>query len=179
MAYELAEKWARIMSENGTSATITMIAQLPEDQIQAIYSDCESAFNNDALGDLHIWAWTVVRDIHSGIWHPKWRVDEEAYYARQKANATPLKEYVYLLWTSTGIYKIGYTSNPARRLANYKAMPFQCGWVCLIESQDGRALEAELLKKFKDKVQRPKREWFALDNDDVEYIKGLANVNNL
>jgi hypothetical protein len=174
MTFELARYWAEYMSNHGTSATLTA---MPEDQIDEIYQACEFAFNNceKELGDLHIWAWTVVRDIHSGIYKPAWRIDEDLYHAHKAATEqAERKQYVYLLWTSAGIYKIGYTENPQRRLAEFKAMPFQCKWECLIESDNGRALEAELHKRFKSKVLPPKREWFSLSLEDVDYVKSLA-----
>jgi hypothetical protein len=173
MTYELARKWSQYIREHGTWATMALIEKLPEDEIQAIYDDCESAFSNDALGDLHSWAATIVSDIHGCIWHPRWRADEENA-PRLTTNQIPRKEYVYLLWTSAGIYKIGYSANPKSRLTTYKAMPFKCDYVCLIESENGRELEAQLHKRFKDKVLPPKREWFALTPNDVEYIKSLA-----
>ena len=174
MAYELARYWGEYMNNHGTSATL---AAIPSNQIDAVYQDCENALDSDEdFGWLHSWIATVQYDIWGGIYNPRWAQEyhEQQEYEKEVAQKAPRKEYVYLLWTSIGIYKIGYTENPQRRIAEFKAMPFQCRWECLIESEDGRELERQLHGRFKDKVIPPKREWFNLSGDDVEYIKSLA-----
>jgi hypothetical protein len=165
---DLALYWAKYMTEHGTSATLTA---MPKDRIDEIFKACDDALDEGNLGDMEVWVYSVLRDIHSGFYQPKWAdVADDGH----TTDSQPYRAFVYLLWTSAGMYKIGYTSNPKSRLATYKAMPFQCGWVCLIESTDARNLESQLLERFKDKVLPPKREWFALNDEDVEYIKSLG-----
>lgn len=82
--------------------------------------------------------------------------------------------YVYLIQSPTGAYKIGRTSNPDDRMKTFSVkLPFEVEYVCLIPTPDMYGFEAQLHDHFASK--RVNGEWFALDTDDVEYIKGLAS----
>jgi Meiotically up-regulated gene 113 len=83
------------------------------------------------------------------------------------------KGFVYLIQSQSGAYKIGRTKNPNDRLKTFNVkLPFEVEFICLIETANMHALEAELHEQFSDK--RVNGEWFNLNSDDVEYIKGLA-----
>lgn len=81
--------------------------------------------------------------------------------------------YVYLLQSPTGAYKIGRTINPANRLKTFTVkLPFEVEYICTIKTPDMVALEQELHARFASK--RINGEWFALNDEDIAYIKGLA-----
>lgn len=85
--------------------------------------------------------------------------------------------YVYLIESSHGVYKIGLSRDPQNRIATFGILlPFPVEFVCLIQTDDMRALETQLHTRYADK--RINGEWFALDTADVEYIKSLAVVQS-
>ncbi len=80
--------------------------------------------------------------------------------------------FVYLVQSPTGLYKIGRSVNPNDRLKTFSVkLPFEVSFACLIQTEDMYALESELHRRFAAK--RVAGEWFALDADDVDYIKSL------
>ena len=84
--------------------------------------------------------------------------------------------YVYLLFLEcSGYYKIGLSNNPGRRVWKEisPVLPEVPELICTIKTNDMRSLEAGLHARFADK--RGSGEWFRLNDEDVEYIKGLAN----
>ncbi len=82
--------------------------------------------------------------------------------------------FVYLVQSPTGFYKIGRTSDPNNRMKTFSVkLPFEVSYVCVIETVDMKALEASLHEQFAGK--RASGEWFALDAEDVEYIKDMAS----
>ena len=80
---------------------------------------------------------------------------------------------VYLL-EGDNCYKIGLSKDAAKR-TNYLSvkLPFETKLVCIINSEDMYSLESQLHKRFESK--RINGEWFNLNGEDVEYIKGLAD----
>lgn len=83
-------------------------------------------------------------------------------------------QYVYLIRSPDGVYKIGKTANPEQRLRAFLTQfPFAVEYVSLIRTENMGKLEKELHRKFD--LKRLKGEWFALSDDDVTYIKGLAS----
>lgn len=81
--------------------------------------------------------------------------------------------HIYLL-SGGGYYKIGKSKNVVTRTSQImEKLPFKAEVVCTIQSDDMNATESDLHKRFADK--RANGEWFELDNDDVEYIKGLSS----
>jgi hypothetical protein len=80
--------------------------------------------------------------------------------------------YVYLL-ESGGVYKIGRSNTPGRRIAQISpVMPYSLNVICTIFSEEHEVLEAELHERFRD--VRLNGEWFDLTEEDVNYIRGLA-----
>lgn len=84
----------------------------------------------------------------------------------------PIAGYAYLMADSQGLYKIGYSNNPATRLKSITSKSNPVTLVCQIPSERCNFLEYELHKMFHD--FRVSGEWFELAPDDVEYIKSLA-----
>jgi allophanate hydrolase subunit 1 len=88
--------------------------------------------------------------------------------------ATGRRGYVYLIQSESGWYKIGRTINPEDRMKTFSVkLPFRVEYICLIQSEDMIALEAELHKRFED--QRFAGEWFDLTDNDVAYLKSMAD----
>jgi len=81
--------------------------------------------------------------------------------------------YVYLMQSGKH-HKIGASVDPDKR-RDYLGTkpPFEIEIVCTIETDDMYGLEARLHERFADK--RKNGEWFELEKDDVEYIKGLVD----
>lgn len=83
--------------------------------------------------------------------------------------------YVYLVREkSEGYFKIGRTRKPQDRMATFDVkLPLIVGYICLIPSENMRALESALHRRFASK--RVNGEWFALDAEDVAHIISLSN----
>ena len=80
--------------------------------------------------------------------------------------------YVYLL-AGGGYCKIGCSRNAEKRRGQISPkLPFKVEPICTIVSGDMYGLETELHRRFADK--RTNGEWFELDPEDIEYIKGLG-----
>lgn len=84
--------------------------------------------------------------------------------------------FVYLIQQVNGQhYKIGKSITPDKRMSLFEVkLPFPIERICTIETDDMSGLERELHETFANK--RVDGEWFALDTEDVEYIKSLAGV---
>lgn len=96
-------------------------------------------------------------------------------YTAKAPQKSSVNGYVYLLKADTGHYKIGRTKNPKDRIKTFSVkLPFRVEYDCLIKSDEYITLEAELHATFADK--RIEGEWFALTDDDVAYIRELAEV---
>lgn len=108
----------------------------------------------------------------------QWRMTrgylQNAKYPGERPANDPLPQragYVYLLKTQ-GVYKIGLSVNPTRRLGEIQpAYPFPVELIHTIETEDMMALEADLHARFAS--QRLNGEWFELSPADLEYIKSL------
>jgi hypothetical protein len=84
------------------------------------------------------------------------------------------KGYVYLLEAESGLYKIGVSIRPHKRISEVKrAIPSEdLLTLCLIPTPDMFRLESDLHYRFVDK--RVKGEWFKLEREDVQYITSLS-----
>lgn len=82
--------------------------------------------------------------------------------------------YIYLLESHQGIYKIGRTRVPNNRRKTFGVLlPFEVEYAALIKTSDMFRLEGDLHRHYAHK--RRGGEWFALDADDVAFIKSLAD----
>jgi hypothetical protein len=81
--------------------------------------------------------------------------------------------YIYLLQSTVGYWKIGRSGVPVQRISKLGVvLPFEIDVEALVETGDMYALESDLHRKYKTK--RINGEWFALEPDDIAYIKSLA-----
>ena len=102
------------------------------------------------------------------------KLNHEHYKERfDKQEKEKVKGFVYLLKIEgKNQYKIGVTKNLNKRLKQISPkMPFELKIEHKIKHNDIYGMEDELHNKFDDK--RIKGEWFKLNDNDVNYIKGL------
>lgn len=80
------------------------------------------------------------------------------------------KTYVYLIESSSGHFKIGYSSDPERRLAELQKTvgPYECTLLLKIpfETED-KARDFELLSHEEHREQRVRGEWFTMTAQDL------------
>lgn len=86
--------------------------------------------------------------------------------------------FVYLVRSEAGHYKIGRAVNVENRMRMFHVkLPFPVTLDHTITCNDCVVAEKMLHKKFNGK--RLDGEWFALAPEDVDYIKGLVNDDDL
>ena len=84
--------------------------------------------------------------------------------------------FIYLLRSSSGYWKIGLTSAPENRRKTFDVkLPFEIAYEHLIPTNEMKKAETWLHRKFANK--RVNGEWFNLSPEDVEWIKGLTQLN--
>lgn len=84
-------------------------------------------------------------------------------------------EFVYLISSATGLYKIGRSVDVPRRLDDLqRGSPVQLEIVCAVEADN--AVETELLYHRRFASKRVRGEWFALNGTDVETIASEMGV---
>lgn len=98
------------------------------------------------------------------------RQETERIIKQKQENKECVGGFVYLLKSSNGYYKIGYTNNIKKRLHDIGIkVPFKIELIHKIKCSDARRLESELHSQFSSK--RVNGEWFNLSQEDVNYIK--------
>ena len=172
MPYERAKAWAKFFRQNGTCLTVTQIQDT--DNVDEVYQECLDALatgDTDGLGSA---IRTVASDIELAIYDPYWLKENEQGYGVSLPKSEPktLPGYVYLMWAETGVFKIGYSADPTRRLKQFDVLPISIQIICNIATADMVGLERSLHQQFASK--RFKGEWLNLAAEDVEYIKSLA-----
>lgn len=83
--------------------------------------------------------------------------------------AQPSPVFVYLFRAQNGLYKIGISSDPAKRLASLAIGPVAIELVLSHPFENAKTVERDLHNHFSDK--RIRGEWFALQPADVTYIQ--------
>ncbi len=79
---------------------------------------------------------------------------------------------VYVIGDTYGNYKIGYAKSFYLRWQSYRvAFPYGPEIIRLIKTDNMRALEKKLHKKYKDKNIRG--EWFNLNKEDINYLRSI------
>ena len=81
--------------------------------------------------------------------------------------------HLYLMKAENGLYKIGISTNPKARYASLATGPIAIGLLWSKEMITAREVEQELHRHFQAK--RIRGEWFELNEQDVEYIRRLAD----
>ena len=85
--------------------------------------------------------------------------------------------YVYLFSMDSNKYKIGISTNPAKRIKSINAAnPEHVELIHTIPTDNMEQLELMLHEHFKDK--RLNGEWFGLDDNDVATIVNIKSFNN-
>lgn len=79
---------------------------------------------------------------------------------------------VYLIRSSTGLYKIGRTKSLRKRMQAYATLPDAIEFVHAIGCDDEQEAETSLHKKFVK--YRVRGEWFSLKDSDIEWLKSLT-----
>lgn len=76
-------------------------------------------------------------------------------------------DYIYIIHSTSGHYKIGRSSDPQRRLSQLKATegPFEYSLVNVLETNDANEAEKEFHAKFASK--RVRGEWFSVTAEDL------------
>lgn len=97
-------------------------------------------------------------------------------YERTPKERVPQAGFVYLLPVSEGRYKIGKTIDPTSRLETFKLnIPSDMmNYEVIVECSDMDSVEKGLHRRFARKKVKGTKEFFDLDERDVEYIRGLA-----
>jgi len=81
--------------------------------------------------------------------------------------------FVYVIKSDSGFYKIGKSVNAQKRIEELGVkLPFPIEPIHIIESNDYTRAEMYFHQKFADK--RGNGEWFALTDEDIEYLKGIT-----
>lgn len=97
------------------------------------------------------------------------------YITLSSLHSYPNGQYVYIIQDVdvTGLFKIGRTNNPEKRILNFGIhLPFTVGIVHIIPTDNMCQLESVLHRKFASK--RVKGEWFSLSTDDLEAIRSIS-----
>lgn len=90
-------------------------------------------------------------------------------------NALTSTGYVYLIKSSTGLYKIGRTVNPDDRIETFTVkLPFHVEYDHLIPCNNRFSAERTMHQLFRH--VRKDGEWFALSASDVAFIKSIKHL---
>jgi hypothetical protein len=93
----------------------------------------------------------------------------------QNMRQSPRHGYVYLLDSQIGVWKIGRSSVPVKRISTLEVkLPYDLEVIALIETKDMYGLESHMHNKYAAK--RVKGEWFRLSSEEVEYIRSLVAI---
>jgi len=98
-------------------------------------------------------------------------------YLSTIADQLPTGEHVYIIQDTshTGLFKIGRSNNPRRRLYNFDVtLPMKLSLVHLIPCKDCIIAEASLHRHFASKRQAG--EWFNLSAKDISFIKSIGSM---
>lgn len=103
------------------------------------------------------------------------KIDTLPEFSRTAADPGIRKGFVYLIDDGTGLYKIGFSINPKKRLESIQSTRKDKTLVMLrcIFTRNQVALERRLHKLYADK--REHLEWFRLDQSDVRYIISIPD----
>ena len=88
------------------------------------------------------------------------------------ARAQP-PHYLYLMRSANGLYKIGISFDPIARHRSLATGPVAVALLWAHPIENVERVEKELHRHFQDK--RIRGEWFELDTENVEYIRGVAH----
>jgi hypothetical protein len=142
------------------------------EDIEFVYSfiqETTDVFNVNQRAAIEEWYDFV---LNQGWWH---YLRQGTANTKKRKPAKDTTGFVYLLQSPTSAYKIGRSKNPDHRLKTFGIqLPYEVEYLAVIPTDDMYTLESELHERYADK--RVNGEWFELDDNDVEYIKSLAEV---
>lgn len=84
--------------------------------------------------------------------------------------------YVYVIYSTSGYFKIGISRDPDKRLKNIDRgtlTPFENKFLCLIPFPDEKAKTMEAYLHNKYAAKRVNGEWFRLDPFDIAFLVAL------
>ena len=85
--------------------------------------------------------------------------------------------FVYLLRADNGLYKIGVSIDPSKRLKGLRTgSPDKLVLIHTIKTDSAYGAERAFHKRYEHK--RVRAEWFALDEKDVTFIRSIENVSD-
>ncbi len=88
---------------------------------------------------------------------------------------TDRKGYVYLLHCEFGYYKIGESINLRQRFRRLeKQYNFKWEVAEVLPTANCYGVEQKLIRHFRDKRIKHRRDWFQLSPSDIEYIKSAV-----
>lgn len=103
-----------------------------------------------------------------------WKRNHPIQNTKQPRDYKPKPDYVYLLSSDVGLYKIGFSNDVKPRVRRLnKELPVTVKEVFSIECENGKELEAYLHTELAHK--RLAGEWFVLSDEDSEMARNLAN----
>ena len=109
----------------------------------------------------------------------RWAETESSLSRAAEAAPAPLEAragYLYLLRSDHGVYKIGRSKTPKRRVETLGVqLPFAVTPEHFIKCGDVLKAEALLHQKYAEKRQRG--EWFSLNLGDVAFIKAINTIS--
>ncbi len=105
-------------------------------------------------------------------------LDQEAFLEEHRITVGRISTHVYLInQNDSEMHKIGITNNVRNRFSSIKtANPNPLTLVFSGKVNDARALERELHSYFKEK--KINREWFNLNQADIDYVIRKINENS-
>jgi hypothetical protein len=113
----------------------------------------------------------AIKQIESGEYEAKeYHVSKAKPKPPHKRSRMKHQGYVYLMRTSFGYWKIGFTKNPKQRLSAMVKLPFTFEYEYLIPTHDMKGLEWQLHEIFKD-YRAKGTEFFTLTDEQVAWIK--------
>lgn len=101
-----------------------------------------------------------------------WKRNQAKVYPSQSHDYKPKQQYVYLLSSDIGIYKIGFSNDVKRRVRRLnKELPITVKEVCRLKCENGKESESYLHDRYSNR--RLAGEFFVLSPEDVAEIKAM------
>lgn len=83
-----------------------------------------------------------------------------------------MKGFIYLMQAAGGMFKIGKSISPKKRVTKFGSLPWDIRLAHVIETDDMDWLESKMHGVFSQ--QKVRGEWFRLSAEDVEWFTGIA-----
>lgn len=166
----------KISGEPGHVARLIELISSLEDDIEIVTASDLKKWSADAQwADQHV-NLRLRRDAEPVVM-PTVTVREKRAKRGKKAKEVDRSGYVYLLKTSTGVFKIGRTNNPYSRRQTFKSkLPYEhVNYLRTIRTKDMYALEKQLHKRYEAQRVKGTKEFFNLTDVQVAEICGIED----